>query len=94
MVYNADTFVIQEFRDTDISITKFLELTDMYGSWVNVKGGFEFLRPKRIIICSAKPVEEWYTYETKESATQIRRRICVRYEVSDIDHSVAEKRLM
>ena len=90
----ADTFVIQEFRDTDIDITKFLELTDIYGSWVNCKGHFEFLRPKRIIICSAKPVEEWYTYAAGESATQIRRRISIRYEVNEIDHKPVEKRIM
>ena len=75
---NADTFVIEEFRPSQMHAADFLQLTDKYGYSCNVKGGFYTIRPKRIIICSIIPPEDIYHDEVNE---QFLRRITKRVDL-------------
>lgn len=76
---NADCFVIEEFRPSQIKASDFLQLTDKYGYRANVKGGFVSLRPKCIIICSIIRPTEIYKEEVNK---QFLRRIT---ETIDLD---------
>nr|QRV62021.1 replication-associated protein [ssDNA virus sp.] len=69
---NADCFIIEEFRPSQIKASDFLQLTDKYGFRCNVKGGFCTLRPKKIFICSIIPPEQIYKEEVNK---QFMRRI-------------------
>lgn len=69
---NADCFIIEEFRPSQIKASDFLQLTDKYGFRCNVKGGFCTLRPKKIFICSIIPPEQIYKEEINK---QFLRRI-------------------
>lgn len=69
---NADCFIIEEFRPSQIKASDFLQLTDKYGFRCNVKGGFCTLRPKKIFICSIIPPEQIYKEEINK---QFMRRI-------------------
>lgn len=70
---DAECFVIEEFRPSQIKASDFLQLTDKYGYRCNVKGSFRTLRPKMIIICSIIPPDQLYTNE--EINIQFLRRI-------------------
>lgn len=69
---NAKCFVIEEFRDSQIRASDFLQLTDKYGYRANTKGGFCTLRPEMIIICSIKHPSTIYHDEVN---VQFMRRI-------------------
>lgn len=69
---NAKCFIIEEFRPSDLRASKLLELLDKYGASVNVKGGFSYLRPERIYICSTYKPTDIYTDEKNR---QFLRRI-------------------
>lgn len=70
---DAECFVIEEFRPSQIKASDFLQLTDKYGYRCNIKGGFKTLRPKMIIICSIIRPQELYRDE--EINSQFLRRI-------------------
>lgn len=78
---DADCYVIEEFRPSQIKASDFLQLTDKYGYRCNVKGGFTTLRPKCIIICSIIPPEQIYKEEINK---QFMRRIT---EKIDLGHT-------
>lgn len=82
---DADCFVIEEFRPSQIKASDFLQLTDKYGYRCNIKGGFATLRPKCIIICSIKKPTEIYKDEVN---TQFMRRIT---EFIDLDYNKKAK---
>lgn len=69
----AECFVCEEFRPSDLRASKLLELLDKYGASVNVKGGFEYLRPKTIIFASIFRPQK--LYEDEEKNEQFMRRI-------------------
>ena len=69
---NAECFIIEEFRPSQIKASDFLQLTDKYGFRCNIKGGFCTLRPKKIFICSIIPPEQIYKEEINK---QFLRRI-------------------
>lgn len=69
---NAECFIIEEFRPSQIKASDFLQLTDKYGFRCNIKGGFCTLRPKKIFICSIIPPEQIYKEEINK---QFIRRI-------------------
>lgn len=69
---DAECFVIEEFRPSQIKASDFLQLTDKYGYRCNIKGGFATLRPKCLIICSIIPPEQIYKEEIN---VQFMRRI-------------------
>lgn len=75
---NAETLIINEFRPTQLYASDFLEFTDKYGFSANIKGGFKFVRPKRIYICSTVSPFNLYK-EDNEKNRQFLRRITKLY---------------
>lgn len=69
---NAECLVWMEFRPSCLAATDFLELTDGYGCYLNVKHGSYFIRPKSLYICSILPPSQIYKEEINE---QFQRRI-------------------
>lgn len=84
---NAECFVIEEFRPSQIKASDFLQLTDKYGYRCNIKGGFCTLRPKMIIICSIIPPERIYKEEIN---VQFMRRITERIDLGTSVDSITE----
>lgn len=82
----AKCYVVEEFRDSQLRASEFLQFTDKYGYNANIKGGFQFLRPEIIIICSIIPAEELYR-NVNEITTQFKRRITEYYEI-DADRNL------
>lgn len=77
---NADTWIIQEFRPSQLSASNFLELTDKYGFAAPIKGGHFYIRPKRIYICSVLDPRTIYREEVNK---QFLRRITKYYVAKD-----------
>lgn len=73
----AKCFVIEEFRSSDLRASELLQLMDKYGTNVNIKGGFVYLRPKCLIICSFYAPDE--LYQKDELTEQFVRRITKHY---------------
>lgn len=69
---NAECFIIEEFRASQIKASEFLQFTDKYCYRANIKGGFITLKPKTLIICSIIPPEKIYSEENNK---QFLRRI-------------------
>lgn len=77
----AKCFVIEEFRPSQLHPSKLLQLTDKYGYQAPIKGGFKYLRPETIYICSVKnPI---HLYEKDELNEQFTRRITHYYHADD-----------
>ena len=74
---DANTWIIQEFRPSQLSAANFLELTDKYGFAAPIKGGHFYIRPKRIFICSVKSPKQIYKDENNK---QFLRRITKYYK--------------
>lgn len=64
--------VWMEFRPSCLDAVSFLELTDGYGTHLNVKHGSMYIRPKCIYICSILPPSQIYKEEINQ---QFMRRI-------------------
>lgn len=77
---DANTWIIQEFRPSQLSAANFLELTDKYGFAAPIKGGHFYIRPKRIYICSVKSPQQIYK---DENNAQFLRRITKYYKAVD-----------
>lgn len=75
----APCIICEEFRPSDLRASKLLEFLDKYGAAINVKGGFEYLRPKTIIFASIFRPQS--LYEDQEKNTQFMRRIKHIYEL-------------
>lgn len=80
---SAECFVIEEFRPSDCRASLFLQLTDAYGFNAPIKGGFQYVRPKCIIICSIISSRE--IYKNEEINQQFQRRIKFEFDKSVID---------
>lgn len=78
---SAKCIVCEEFRPADLKASKLLELLDKYGASVNVKGGFEYIRPKTIILASI--FNPKYLYNDEEKNEQFTRRIKHVYRCED-----------
>lgn len=74
----AKCFVIEEFRPSQLHASDFLQFIDKYGFNANVKGGFKYIRPEMILICSVMRPQDIYSYEMNE---QFMRRISKIIEV-------------
>lgn len=85
---NAKCFVIEEFRDSQLKASEFLQFTDKYGYNANIKGDFQFLRPEMIIICSIIEAEDLYK-NINEINKQFLRRISKYYEM-DENHNLID----
>ena len=93
---NAKCFVIEEFRDSQLAASEFLQLTDKYGYTAATKGAFKTFRPKCIIICCYKHPNEIYINQN-ENNKQFKRRVSIFYICNerkltpvDIDKEVLE----
>lgn len=86
--HNPKAVVIAEFRDSQISASDFLQLTDAYGHQLNVKGGFKWLRPQLIVICSVIDPSNLYS-KASEVNTQFLRRI-TKVHLMGPNHTVSE----
>lgn len=73
----AECFVIEEFRASDLRASELLQLIDNYGSRISTKGGDVYIRAKCIILCSMFAPDE--LYQRDEMAEQFIRRIDVNY---------------
>lgn len=76
----AKCFVIEEFRPSQMHASDFLQLTDKYGYNANIKGGFKYIRPEMIIICSVMDPKDIYHEELNK---QFMRRITEIIDLSD-----------
>lgn len=76
----ANTWVVEEFRPSQMTAANFLQLTDKYGFAAPIKGGHFYIRPKRIYICSVLPPTEIYRDENNK---QFLRRITKYYKAID-----------
>lgn len=85
----ADCFVIEEFRSNDLRASELLQLLDKYGTNVNTKGGFVYIRAKCIIICSF--FEPYELYQHDELVRQFTRRITKYYEAKG--HKLIPKKI-
>ena len=74
---NPKALIIEEFRDGDMKLKKFLELTDMYATTLNIKGSSIPVNVEDIYIASVIPVCKLYQNATTrfDSAAQIYNRI-------------------
>lgn len=79
---NAKCFVIEEFRDSQLPVTEYLQLTDKYGYTAATKGGWKTIRPQCIIICCYKHPNEIYN-KINENNIQFKRRITKFYICKD-----------
>ncbi len=86
---DAKCFIIPEFRPSQMHASDFLQLIDKYGYNCNVKGGFKFLRPEMIIICS---IISPYNIYNDEKNKQFLRRITKLYKIED-NHNMIEKEI-
>lgn len=68
---NAENLIIEEFRPSQMLASSFLQLIDKYGYAANVKGGYQYVRPKRIFICSVLHPND--IYKDENNAQFIRR---------------------
>ena len=64
--YDGEECVLfDEFRPDNMSFEKLLEITDGYGVRFEVKGGFTYFNPKKIIFTSNVDPKYWYTEHDK-----------------------------
>lgn len=85
----AECFVIEEFRASDLRASELLQLLDKYGTNVNTKGGFVYIRAKCIILCSIFEPDE--LYQRSELTGQFIRRINTLYEAKN--HELIPKKI-
>jgi len=67
--------ILDDFRDSWMTITDFLSLIDRYERRLEFKGGYRQLVAKKIVITSIKAPEEMYLHAAGEPKEQILRRI-------------------
>lgn len=79
----AKCFVIQEFRPSQCHPSSLLQLLDKYGYNCPIKGGFTYLRPEAIIICSIIHPTSLYHEDKQELNKQFTRRITELYEAKN-----------
>lgn len=77
---DAKCMVIEEFRPSQCNASLFLQFTDAYGFNAPIKGGYHFVRPETIIICSIIPSAQIYQHE--ELNKQFQRRIKFEFDKS------------
>lgn len=75
---NAKCFVIEEFRDSQLAVSEYLQFTDKYGYSAPTKGGFKTIRPECIILCCYKCPDSIYD-TINENHKQFLRRLTTIY---------------
>ncbi|OUM64022.1 hypothetical protein PIROE2DRAFT_60936 [Piromyces sp. E2] len=86
---NDKCLIVEEFRPSQLHPSSLLQFTDKYGYSCPIKGGFKYVRPETIIICSIMHPSRLYREEKDELNEQFTRRITHLYEVEN-DHSYKE----
>lgn len=81
--------VVEEFRPSQLHPSSLLQFTDKYGYSCPIKGGFKYIKPECIIICSILHPARLYKEDKDELNEQFTRRISHLYEVT-INHRVRE----
>lgn len=77
----AECLICNEFRDGNVRVADFLELTDPYYPMIaNIKGGKVHIMPKWVVICSIKRLGELYSNVCEDRQQFIRR-----FKVLDAD---------
>lgn len=81
--------VVEEFRPSQLHPSSLLQFTDKYGYSCPIKGGYKYVKPEMIIICSIIHPSKLYREEKYELNEQFTRRITHLYEVQS-NHSYTE----
>lgn len=81
--------VVEEFRPSQLHPSSLLQFTDKYGYSCPIKGGYKYVKPEMIIICSILHPSRLYREEKDELNEQFTRRITHLYEVNS-NHSYNE----
>lgn len=81
--------VVEEFRPSQLHPSSLLQFTDKYGYSCPIKGGYKYVKPECIIICSIIDPRRLYREEKEELNEQFTRRIKHLYEVTS-NHSYYE----
>lgn len=81
--------VVEEFRPSQLHPSSLLQFTDKYGYSCPIKGGYKYVKPEMIIICSIIHPTKLYREEKCELNEQFTRRITHLYEVHS-NHSYTE----
>ena len=81
--------VIEEFRPSQLHPSSLLQFTDKYGYSCPIKGGYKYVKPEMIIICSIIHPSRLYSEQKEELNEQFTRRITHLYEVTN-NHSYTE----
>lgn len=76
----AECFVVEEFRPSQLAAANFLQFTDKYGYKAPIKGSHVYLRPKCIIICSIVSPSNIYKEEINK---QFIRRVTKFYKAEN-----------
>lgn len=84
--------VIEEFRPSQLHPSSLLQFTDKYGYSCPIKGGYKYVKPEMIIICSIIHPSRLYKEDKDELNEQFTRRITHLYEVTS-NHSYFEVNL-
>lgn len=82
-------FVIDEFRPSQLHPSSLLSFTDKYGYNSPIKGGYKYVHPECIIICSIIHPSRLYREDKEELNEQFTRRITHLFEVQ-LDHTYIE----
>lgn len=69
-----EAIILDDFRDSWMTLTDLLSFIDRYGRQAECKGGNRQLRAKYIVITSIRPPSEWYSNAVGEPREQILRR--------------------
>lgn len=84
--------VVEEFRPSQLHPSSLLQFTDKYGYSCPIKGGYKYVKPEMIIICSIIHPSRLYKEDKDELNEQFTRRITHLYEVTS-NHSYFEVNL-
>ena len=86
---NDKCLVVEEFRPSQLHPCSLLQFTDKYGYSCPIKGGYKYVKPEMIIICSILHPSKLYREDKDELNEQFTRRITHLYEVQS-NHSYTE----
>lgn len=87
--HNDKCLVVEEFRPSQLHPSSLLQFTDKYGYSCPIKGGYKYVKPEMIIICSILHPSRLYREDKDELNEQFTRRISHLFEVQN-DHSYSE----
>lgn len=87
--HNDKCLVVEEFRPSQLHPSSLLQFTDKYGYSCPIKGGYKYVKPETIIICSIIHPARLYREDKVELNEQFTRRISHLFEVRN-NHSYVE----